>query len=627
MAFFAFNIVEPQREPQYIGSVLSVSNRRVTLDVPTDHLDQVNVGQLAVIPLTGCDQWLVGMVDRIVCSAQNLAQTTPEGGVTKELPPIEAGAKAAQGNIVTISLIGTVKDRKASDGTTVYSFSRSLFASPDVRAPGFAMRNHALTTFMSLLVKTSATDKALVLGHYTLDPTATAYLDGDKFFQRHAALLGSTGSGKSWTVATILERTAQLPSASVVVFDLHGEYSKLNYARQLRVPGPDELQSDDPNLLFLPHWLMTAEELASTFVDQSEATAHDQILVLQREIEQAKRAFLQQHNKTEVLKAFTVDSPVPFPLDTVATHLDVLNTKMVQDYRGAKQGEFYGMFGRLLVRMRTRRTDRRYGFMFQAPEAQQTYEAFAALARQLLDFKADHARVRVIDFSEVPADVLPIMLGIVARLIYYLQFWMPKEVRHPVAMVCEEAHLYLPNKCANANEERALSCFQKIAKEGRKYGVSMVVVSQRPSDVDTTILSQCNNVLAMRLANTQDQMVIQRMMPDGLGALLEMLPVLDTGEALAVGDAVLLPSRVRILTPTDKPISATVEFWSEWNRAGCEPDWSLAAENMRRQRRLATLPLESAEVPVAATPVATAAAPTPAPAPVAAAPFVRSPPR
>ena len=112
-----------------------------------------------------------------------------------------------------------------------------------------------------------------------------------------------------------------------------------------------------------------------------------------------------------------------------------------------------------------------------------------------------------------------------------------------------------------------------------------MVVSQRPSDVDTTILSQCNNVLAMRLANNQDQLVIQRMLPDGLNALLEMLPILDTGEVLAVGDAVLLPSRVRVLTPQEKPISATVDFWTEWNRSGRKPDWQLASENMRRQRR------------------------------------------
>ncbi|MEI6211062.1 MAG: ATP-binding protein [bacterium] len=586
MAFFAFNLSDPLSDAQYIGLVVSVDNRSVTVDVPTARLDQVKVGQLAVFPLIGRSQWLVGLVDRLVCGMPGFSAPAGENRTADGAPGAVPLVRTSQGNVAMVSLIGTVKDRQHEDGHTSYFFSRSLVAAPDVHSPGFAACGEALITFMNLLVEAGATDHALVLGQYTMHPTATAFLDGDKFFQRHAALLGSTGSGKSWTVATILERAAQLPSASLVVFDLHGEYAKLGYARQLRVPGPDELQSTDPNLLFLPHWLMTAEELAATFVDNTEDTAHDQILVLQREIEQAKRAFLQQLNKTEVLKAFTVDSPVPFPLDTVATHLDVLNTKVVQDYRGSKQGEFYGMFGRLLVRMKTRRTDRRYGFMYQCPEQMHTYEAFALLARQLLDFKPPRAQVRVIDFSEVPADVLPIMLGIVARLIYYLQFWMPKELRHPVSMVCEEAHLYLPNKCTNANEERALACFQKIAKEGRKYGVSLFVVSQRPSDVDTTILSQCNNVLAMRLSNTQDQQVIQRMMPDCLGALLEMLPILDTGEVLVVGDAVLLPSRVRVLVPQEKPISATVDFWTEWSRKDRSPDWQLAAENMRRQRRM-----------------------------------------
>lgn len=559
MSFFVFNTSDPINDPQHIGTVMGGGHQQISVDVPDSCVNRTGVGQLVVFPIAITDQWVVGLVDRIVCGTPNCA---------------------------TISLVGTVRGGAPTDGVATHRFSRSLTAAPGIRAPGYALRGEALTAFMQLLVQSSASANALVLGQYALDAKATAYLDGDKFFQRHAALLGSTGSGKSWTVATLLERAAQLPSASLVVFDLHGEYSRLSYARQLRVPGPDDLQSPDPDLLFLPHWLMTTEELASTFVDSSEATAHDQILVLQREIGQAKRDFLLQCKKEEALKAFTVDSPVPFPLDVVRSHLDVLNTKVVQDYRGSKPGEFHGMFGRLLVRMNTRRTDRRYGFLFQTPDSLQTYEAFAMLARQLLDFRPPRSRVRIIDFSEVPADVLPIMLGIVARLIYYLQFWTPKAMRHPVALVCEEAHLYLPQQCASANEERALSCFQKIAKEGRKYGVSMVVVSQRPADVDTTILSQCNNVLAMRLSNAQDQMVIQKMMPDCLGALLEMLPILDTGEVLAVGDAVLLPSRVRVLPPVERPISATVDFWTQWSRTDCAPDWELAAENMRRQRRL-----------------------------------------
>jgi DNA helicase HerA-like ATPase len=177
------------------------------------------------------------------------------------------------------------------------------------------------------------------------------------------------------------------------------------------------------------------------------------------------------------------------------------------------------------------------------------------------------------------------MVGIVGRLIYYLQFWMPDEKRHPVALVCDEAHIYLPRDRGNPNQQRAVDNFEKIAKEGRKYGVSLMIVSQRPSDVSDTILSQCNNVMALRLTNSNDISAVKNMMPESMTSFMEMLPVLDIGEALVVGDAVLLPSRIRINKPDEKPLSATIDFWTEWSRKEVSPDWVLAAENMRRQRR------------------------------------------
>jgi len=586
MPFFPFDLMNAINDSHYAGSVAAVDTRKVILDVPDDSLERISVGKLATLPIGNLDEWLIGFVDRIVCKAQYASLTT-EGTLQNSEGEMQGDLVTGltQGNAVTITLVGTIKRASDEDGQIANRFTRSLVNVPDVKAPCFVLREKALETFMSLLDKEGDTEHALTLGHYTLDPSAAAFLDGDKFFQRHAALLGSTGSGKSWTVATILERAARLPAANLIVFDLHGEYAQLKYARQLRVPGPDDLQSPQTDLLFLPYWLMNAEELVAMFVDQSEFTAHNQVLVFQREVEQAKRAFLQQAAKTDVLSAFTVDSPVPFPIGAVIDRLDSLNTEMVQGARGLKQGNFYGQFSRLLVRVATKLNDKRYGFLFQAPEPLHTYEAFHTLAKQLLDFTQEQSKVKVIDFSEVPADALPIMLGIVARLIYYLQFWMPKEKRHPVALICDEAHIYLPRGGGNPNEERAIACFEKIAKEGRKYGVSIVVVSQRPSDVNAAILSQCNNVVALRLTNSEDQAVVKKLMPESLSALLEMLPILDIGEALVVGDAVLLPSRIIVNPPADKPVSATVDFWTEWSKTDRNPDWPLAAENMRRQRR------------------------------------------
>lgn len=586
MPFFRFDLNNASKDPHYAGFVAAVDTRKVMLDVPDDSLERISVGKLAVLPIPQPDAWLVGFIDRVVCKPQYV---TPPSDGTDALSGTGAQGQLVpmltQGNAVTITLVGTIQRHTDSGGEIGYRFTRSLTSVPDVHAACFVLREKSLETFMGLLARAGDTEHALAVGHYTLDPTATAYLDGDRFFQRHAALLGSTGSGKSWTVASILERAARLPSSNLIVLDLHGEYGRLGYARQLRVPGPDDLESPAPGLLFLPYWLMNAEEMIAMFVDSGEFTAHNQAMVLQREVEKEKRVFVEKQARKDILPALTVDSPVPFPLEKVIATITALNSEMVQGVRGLKQGDFHGQFGRFLARVDRKLKDKRYGFLFQTRESLHSYAAFHTLAGQLLDFTGDSARIKIIDFSEVPADALPIMLGIVARLVYYLQFWMPKEKRHPVALICDEAHIYLPRDEANPNEKRALACFEKVAKEGRKYGVSLVIVTQRPSDVNATILSQCNNVVALRLTNAADQSVVNKLMPESLTALLEILPILDVGEALFVGDAVLLPSRIRMNPPTEKPTSATVDFWTEWSIPDKKPDWELAAENMRRQRR------------------------------------------
>ena len=224
--------------------------------------------------------------------------------------------------------------------------------------------------------------------------------------------------------------------------------------------------------------------------------------------------------------------------------------------------------------------------MFTPPAKANTYGWLADQTARLLGSNVGKG-IKIIDFSEVPSDVLPVVTGTLARLLYDVQFWMDPLKRTPVTLLCDEAHLYLPVRDdADAVQRQALGAFERIAKEGRKYGFSLLVVSQRPSDVSKTILSQCNNFLSLRLTNDTDQAVIKRLMPDSLAGLTSILPLLDTGEALMLGDAVLLPSRIKLDRPTIAPDSATRDFWKDWGTQAPDVEAiNRAVEALRRQTR------------------------------------------
>ena len=576
MAIFSF-------DPSHLlGSVRSVDTRRVDVLVNTDEdLRKARVGQLLAISLPGAlEQWLIGIIDRVVKTPSIEVPSQLELQADEE--PDEILQRVGVLNSVRVSLVGTT-------GLTLDNkphFFRSLAQVPEIDATCYILRDAQLQSFMALLSADGKTEHSLEIGKYTIDESAIAYLDGNKFFQRHATLLGSTGSGKSWAVAAILEQAAKLPSANLIVFDLHGEYSKLSYARHLRIPGPEELGLSDDSLLFLPYWLLNAEELQAVFIDRSESNAHNQVTVFQNLITEEKKRKLEELQNTDVLDAFTLDSPIPFSIAAVLAELTRQNEEMVPGTRGERQGTFFGNFSRLLVRLSSKLGDKRYGFLFQAPPSMHDYDAMSLMMTRLMDFSGQNAKIKVIDFSEVPADILPVIIGLVARIIYQVQFWTDRGIRKPIALVCDEAHSYLPSKEGKSSiEQRAIENFEKIAKEGRKYGVALLVVSQRPSDVSPTILSQCNNIVSLRLTNGDDQGTVKRLMPESLEGLMDTLPILDTGEALVVGDAVLLPSRIRIHPPNEKPLSATIDFWDEWAKTQNAPDFGKAIENMRKQSR------------------------------------------
>ena len=302
MAIFTFDA------SHLLGRVRSVDTRRVNIQVSSDEdLRKARVGQLVVISLPGAtEEWLIGIIDKVIKTPVIDEQTTFEGSISDEVSGVTLPRESVL-NTVQLTLVGTVG--LTHDNQT--NFSRSLVQVPEIDAICNILRDAQLQIFMNLLSAESNTQHSLDIGRYTIDENAKAYLNGNKLFQRHAAILGSTGSGKSWTVASILEQAAKLPSSSLIVFDLHGEYRELTYARQLRVPGPEELGMADESLLFLPYWLLNAEELQAMFIDRSEFSAHNQVMAFQDTVVSAKKQTLTDLGKAEVLSAFTLDQCCP----------------------------------------------------------------------------------------------------------------------------------------------------------------------------------------------------------------------------------------------------------------------------------------------------------------------------
>lgn len=563
MAIFQYD------DDEALGTVLSVDTATVIIQIADlDKLRRMQVNRLVVLQSSKPGQHLIGLVQKITRSSAGQNKSTEEDTAVDDVEIL-----SPQLNLVRATLIGTLIDKV---GTKENVFRRTLETVPEIDAKCFAVEGEVLTMFMRVIANVAEEGQKLSLGHYTLDESAEAYLNGNKFFQRHAVIVGSTGSGKSWTTARIIEQAAALPNVNALVFDVHGEYTPLvgDGIKHYRVAGPGDLNNSkglSDGVLYLPFWLLGYEALISMFVDRTDQNAPNQAMVVGRTVVQMKRDFLEANHQDELLDNFTIDSPVPFNMKNFLAELNRLNTEMVPGARqgSEKQGDFHGKLSRMIARLENKLTDRRLGFLFQAPEEAEQLSWLDTLSRTLLAGTSQQpdkkGGIKIIDFSEVPSDILPLIVSLIGRLVFSLQQWTVIERRHPVALFCDEAHLYIPERAkGDASSEVSIKIFEKIAKEGRKYGVGLVVISQRPSEVNHTVLSQCNNFIAMRLTNAEDQSVVRRLLPDSLGGFGDLLPILDTGEALVVGDASLLPSRVRIKEPNAKPNSGTVDFWDKW---------------------------------------------------------------
>lgn len=572
-----------------IGTVFSVDT--ATLIIKVDELEKLRklqVNHLVAIQSSKAGQHLIGLINRITRKVSDEEQPTNDD--------LGLNSFLFTENILKVNLIGTLLDK---DGCKENVFKRTLDTVPEIEAKCFPIAGENITKFMQTISTKENYEIPLSIGKYSIDENAEAFLDGDKLFQRHAVIVGSTGSGKSWCVAKIIEQIAKLPMANSILFDIHGEYSSTHFKadgiQHFRIANPSDLGKRGNlanGILMLPYWLLTYEEMLAMLLDRSDSNAPNQAMLFSKTVFTEKQKYLTEIKDAVFKDSITIDSPVPYKIENVLQELIRLDEEMVAGAKAGteKQGPFFGKLTRFIQRLEAKSQDKRLGFLFQISEDELQLDWLNDFCSALMngsELNGNKSGIKIIDFSEVPSDVLPLVIGLVARIIFTVQQWTTKENQHPICLLCDEAHLYIPERTnQDSASELGLKSFERIAKEGRKYGVSLTVISQRPAEVNRTVLSQCNNFISLRLSNAEDQAVIKRLLPDNLAGLTEVLPILDIGEALIVGDASLLPTRVLISEPTIKPDSATIKFWKEWSNKDAKQDIRNAVIGLRKQSKL-----------------------------------------
>ena len=426
-------------------------------------------------------------------------------------------------------------------------------------------------------------------------------VDGDKFFGKHLGVVGSTGSGKSCTVAKIIQEGIKaseaqssggiLNNSHVIIFDLHGEYK----------PAFPQARNISIENLHLPYWLMNAEELEEMFIESQEMNSHNQVsqfklgVIKNKEmhntglkvdydtpayfsLDEVYRFIYNQNRatkdaKTGELKIVDIEQHGEIPIEHV-----LFKDISFEDKATGKinSGSYAGDFDRFVSRIETKIKDERLSFLLKPRKedgGEYKTEDLTDILHQFMGYSGDKSNVTIIDLSGIPFEVLSIVVSLITRLIFTFAFHFKKvtgaevEDKVPLLLVYEEAHNYIP-QYEGVKYRSVKKSIERIAKEGRKYGISLMIVSQRPSEISETIFSQCNNFVAMRLTNPTDQQYIRRLLPDSISAITDNLPILEKQEAIIIGDSIPIPTIAKIDDITEKPNSNDIDFHQEWKK-----DW------------------------------------------------------
>ena len=455
---------------------------------------------------------------------------------------LEEGRVLNSGAIVAdIDFMGEGDEEKLTG--KLYNFRRGVTRYP---APGAEV--FPVTT--ADLKQVYAADDRAHIGIGTVYPTrdirATLYVDA--MLGKHFALVGSTGTGKSTSAALILHKICDLaPQGHIVMIDPHGEY-----AAAFKGNG----QIMDVTNLQMPYWLMNFEEHCEVFLTTSGSERQIDADILAKCLLMAKA----KSRLGQEIAKLTVDAPIPYLLSDLT---NLIGLEMGKMDRAGDTAPYL----RLRTKIDEIRADPRYGFMFSGMLVADTMAAFLARVFRL---PGDGKPISIVDVSGVPSDITSVVVAVLARMTFDFAIWSRNEAQRPILLVCEEAHRYIP--AGNDQASAVGRILSRIAKEGRKYGVSLGLITQRPSDLAEGVLSQCGTIIAMRLNNERDQAFVRAAMPEGARGFLDSIPALRNRECIICGEGVTIPIRVAFdsLAEEKRPASGDPLFSQLWRDTGGE---------------------------------------------------------
>lgn len=562
----------PEPANTVIGYVVDVQGNLLTASLVEDDQgraptvticdEDILVGQIgSYVAIRQHDVNLIAIVTRMT-EQEALAAPTIEtpGEDTARLPFAK--------RIARLTPIGSIR----TDGQFDRGVGRYPTTGAEVHAIGSADIARMFERFQS---------KGFSVGTVATHPSLKVCLDPSNLFGRHFAILGQTGSGKSWTVASLVQRTvAVMPRAHIIILDLHGEYCWKREDGNRHYAFADTIvRHVDARELEIPYWLMTYAELCDLLIEHSEREATNQTAFFRDCLLEGRQAENLSATPALGLPRVTVDTPIYFPLDDVISKVRAKNVERV----GARQGPMFGDFDRFLMRIESKLNDTRYDFLLK-PTKRNSSASLSAMLRDFVGLGAQKAAVTVIDLSSVPFDVRPTVAAQIGRLAFEFNYWNPKYREFPILLICEEAHAYIP-RASESQFAGSRKSMERIAKEGRKYGVGLAVVSQRPHEVSETVLAQCGTFICLRITNPDDQGYVRSLVPESEGDLVSVLAGLGRGEALVLGEAVPIPTRLQFDKPNPTPNSDDVDFYAKWRDGPTDLDVDVIVKRWRSQER------------------------------------------